>query len=486
MYKGLSKSRVIAHIQCPRRLWLQTYKPELIADNNQVSMQLSTGIHVGEVARSLYPDGILVTTGDLDKAVSDTRNHLSGSASPLFEAAFKADDILVLADLLIPAGGKWRMIEVKSSASVKPYYITDATIQTWVAMQSGLALESTEIAHIDTSFTYPGNGDYDGLFAYSDISDEVDQCLDLVPEWIDQANQTLSGDEPVIEAGEQCYSPYTCPFMDYCVPDNGDLEPFPPEILPYGRVIAAELRAEGYTDIRDVPLERLSKPRHRRIWEVTRSNRAYLDDIARETVCNLPYPRYFIDFETIQLAVPIWAGTRPYSQIPFQWSCHIEYEDKTTQHFEFLADGKSDPRRDFIVSLLAAVGTEGPVIVYNVGFERTRLKELADYYSDLAPAIHAVIERLFDLLPLAREHYYHQDMHGSWSIKKVLPTIAPDLSYSDLDVGDGGMAMEAFAEMMLPGTSPERHAQLYNALLKYCELDTWAMVVIARYFEGSR
>lgn len=484
MSKGLSKSRVLAHLQCPRRLWLQAYKPEEADEDPGTSRRMETGTTVGEIAQSLYPSGTLVTKGDLGKGLADTEVLLGQPAKPLFEAAFKADGILVLADLLLPDTGGWRMAEVKSSASVKPYHITDASVQTWVARQAGLPLTRTEIAHIDTSFVYPGGEDYNGLFYFADITEEVEAHQADVPVWLEEARNTLAGVEPQIEPGDHCSDPFPCPFGLYCTPEGIEVEEFPVEILPYGGKVAKELREEGYGDLREVPEGRLTNPKHQRVWESTLNNRVILDDEAGETVKSLPYPRYYIDFETIQLAIPVWAGTRPYSQIPFQWSCHIEKSDGTVVHLEYLGDGRNDPRRSFIESLIAAVGSDGPVIVYNAAFERTRLKELAEDYPDLAQSINAIIKRIFDLLPLARQHYYHPDMHGSWSIKAVLPTIAPELAYDDLEVTDGGMAMEAFAEMMSDDISPERYKQLYNSLLKYCERDTWAMVRIAHFFEG--
>jgi hypothetical protein len=152
-------------------------------------------------------------------------------------------------------------------------------------------------------------------------------------------------------------------------------------------------------------------------------------------------------------------------------------------HCAFLADGQSDPRRPFAEKLINAVGTDGPVFVYNAPFERSQMQGLAKYYSDLAPPLHAAIDRIVDLLPIARDHYYHPDMRGSWSIKAVLPTIAPGLAYDNLKVANGRMAAKAFAEIMQPTTSHERRQQLRDALLSYCKLDTLAMVKIAHYFE---
>lgn len=495
---GLSKSRILLHRQCPKRLWLKVHRPELeeIDDGNQA--RFATGTYVGEVAQQLYPDGVLVDGDDLGQAVIDTQAILAGEKRPIFEATLQADGLLIRADLLLPsplpnslpqagegANYGYRMVEVKSSTSVKDYHLTDAAIQSWVAQQAKLPLTSVEIAHIDNSFVYPGGGDYQGLFHYADISDQIADMKAEVPDWIKAARETLSGEEPCIAPGTQCDTPFECPFFGYCSPMVEIKDAFPPEVLPYGGTLAATLRAEGYTDLRDVPEERMENWKHQRVWRATKSGEAELNPEAGKRIAALPYPRYYIDFETINPAVPVWAGTRPYMQVPFQWSCHIETAKGAMTHCAFLADGQSDPRRHFAESLIEAVGTDGPIFVYNAPFERSRMQELAEYYPDLAPALQAAIGRIVDLLPIAREHYYHPEMRGSWSIKAVLPTIAPDLAYDNLEVANGGKAQEAFTEIMLPETLPERRQQLHEALLLYCERDTLAMVRIAHYFEGG-
>lgn len=480
---GLSKSRLLLHRQCPKRLWLRVYRPELeeVDDGNQA--RFATGTYVGEVAQQLYPDGVLIDGEDLRQAVADTQAILASEKHPIFEATLQADGLLIRADLLLPDRDGFRMVEVKSSTKVKDYHLTDAAIQSWVAQQAGLSLSSVEIAHIDNSFVYPGGGDYQGLLHYADISEQISGMKAEVPEWINAARETLSGSEPCIAPGAQCDTPFECPFSGYCSPRVEIVDAFPPEVLPYGGTLAATLRAEGYTDLRDVPEERMENWKHQRVWQVTKSGQAVLNPEAGKMIAALPYPRYYIDFETINPAVPVWAGTRPYMQVPFQWSCHIETAKGVMKHCAFLADGQSDPRRPFAERLINAVGVDGPVFVYNAPFERSRMQELADCYPDLAPALQAAIDRLVDLLPIAREHYYHPEMRGSWSIKAVLPTIAPDLAYDNLEVANGGMAQEAFTEIMNAETLPERHQQLHDALLLYCERDTLAMVRIAHYFE---
>ncbi len=339
------------------------------------------------------------------------------------------------------------------------------------------------MAHIDTTFVYPGDGDYLGLFHHADVSAEVQAREPEVRALVIAAKALLAGDDPLTPTGAQCRRPYACPFLPHCQPEAADADHFPLETLPRGGQVVADLRAKGYSDLRDVPEAELSNWRHQRVWRVTRDNQPFLDPQARGVLAGWGWPRYYLDFESIQFAVPLWVGTRPFMQIPFQWSCHIEDAQGGMRHEAFLAADAADPRPAFAESLVACLGTAGPILVYCAAFEGSRLAELAVAFADLAPALNAIKARLVDLLPLARAHYYHRDMRGSWSLKSVLPTLAPELSYENLAVADGGMAMEAFQEMIGAETAEIRRAQLRQALLQYCERDTWAMVKIAHYFQ---
>lgn len=481
---GLSKSRILAHRQCPRRLWLQTYRPELAEEDAGVTTRMSAGTQAGEVARTLVPGGVLVDADDLLQALRDTETLLADPATPIFEATLQADWVLVRIDLLLPDQDGYRLAEVKSSTHVKDYHLSDAAVQSWVAKNAGVAITRTEIAHIDSSFVYPGGGDYRGLFAHADISEQIAPLEAEVPAWIAAACQTLRGNEPEVEPGGRCNTPFSCPFQGYCIPAQEGETGFPPEILPYGKALAAQLRIEGYDDLRNVPEGRLTKLQHRRVWQATRDSRPHLDVEAGEIVRALPLPRFYLDFETIDFAVPIWAGTRPYAQIPFQWSCHVETAEGSITQQAFLSETEGDPRRAFAESLLRVLDTEGPILVYNAGFEGRIIRELAAAFPDLAPHLTAATQRLVDLLPISRKHYYHPDMRGSWSIKAVLPTIAPELAYDGLAVANGGMAQDAFREILKPATPDDRRQTLRQALLDYCERDTLAMVRMAWFFEG--
>lgn len=476
---SLSKSKIIAHRQCPKRLWLQINRPELIQISAATQVRFDEGNKVGDIARQNHKGGVFIETLNRIEAIALTKEAVA-KRETIFEGAFFEEDVMIRADLLFPEKEGYRLVEVKSSTGVKSYHVDDVTIQSWVMEKAGCTPTSMALAYINNQFVYQGDGNYEGLFAEADLSSQVKPNMPQVQCWVDAAKKTLSSPvEPAIEPGEQCTNPFTCDFISYCSPPEEGVE-YPVEILPYGKAIAAELRSDGYKDLRDVPAERLSNPKHLKVHAATLSGQAILEIGAINQMQALPYPRYYLDFETIGFAVPIWAGTRPYMQLPFQWSCHIEQADGSITHQEFLDLSGSDPREAFAKTLIEAVSTDGPVVVYNAGFEGARIKELAAAFPHLSSELLAIPERFFDLLPLARNHYYHPDMKGSWSIKEVLPTIAPELDYANLEVSDGAMAQEAYKEAIDCQTSLERKEEVRNAMLKYCEQDTIAMVKIVQ------
>lgn len=481
---GLSKSRIQYHRQCPRRLWLQAYRPQFAEVDPAMQRQFDIGNQVGELARSFHPGGVLIDAPAAAQQLADTARVLAGPPRPVFEATFEADGVLVRADLLLPDAGSYRLVEVKSATTVKPYYLDDAAIQAWVMRKAGIPITRVEVAVIDTSFTYRGDGDYTGLLKHVDVTVATRGFESHIPGWVSAARDTLASKEPLIEVGEQCEKPHRCPFFASCAPKRlaGAQADYPVEILPHADELAIDLRIEGYDDMREVPLHRLKNPIHQRIQRVCTSGRYELSPEAQDEIRPQPYPRYYLDFETINPAIPVWPSTRPYQQIPFQWSCHVESKNGALDHKAFLAPGVGDPRRAFAESLVEALGTTGTLFVYNAGTERSHMRHLALCFPDLAPALNAAIARIVDLLPIARQHYYHPDMLGSWSIKAVLPTIAPELAYDNLEVSDGTQAMQVFAELMNPVLSLARRASLHESLLRYCERDTLAMVKVAHFF----
>jgi hypothetical protein len=243
-----------------------------------------------------------------------------------------------------------------------------------------------------------------------------------------------------------------------------------------------ELMHGGYSDVRDVPEALLESDMQRRIWQQSRLEAPFVGAELRELVRALAFPRHYLDFETIGPAVPIFAGTRPFEALPFQWSCHIEKSRGAIEHEEFLDFGSAPPMRALAEHLLATLGLAGPIVVYTP-YERRVLTELAARFPDLSARLAALKERIVDLHPITRRYYYHPAMHGSWSIKAVLPTVAPDLGYETLgEVRDGLAAQAAYLEAIEAKTSAPRRAALRRALLDYCRHDTLALVRLVEFF----
>lgn len=502
----LSKSRLVAALQCERRLWLAVHRPELQVVDAATQAVFDAGNRVGEVAREVaareWGQGELIDVtglGGWEGGFRRCREALQGAkqrgeAAVLFEAPFISPDFAVIADIVVlqPDGQLW-LIEVKSSTTIdgKPH-VDDATFQAHAMARSGFPADKVFVRVINTSFVYPGGGDYRGLFRDEDVTEAVRARLPNVDAFVSRQRAVAAGVEPEIRPGEHCSKPYDCPFRTHCddwlAEWDGPLPEYPVALFDkrhMGRLTALErnqIAKRGWADARDIPAGFLSDHRANAIARAIADRQPWVAPGLRPALRSLPYPRYHFDFESINPAVPFWSGTRPYQQVPFQWSCHVEHADGRLEHHMFLDVSGADPRRacaERIAQLMGGIG--GSVIVYFQAFEESRLRELARDLPDLAPALTRVIDKLRDLLPILREHYYHPAQQGSYSLKAVLPTVVPTLDYSALDeVRDGGAAQRAYLEAIDPATATERREQLRDRLERYCELDTLAMVEMVR------
>ena len=383
---------------------------------------------------------------------------------------------------------KWKMVEVKSSASVKDYHREDIAVQAYVAQAAGVKLKSVALAHIDSSWVYPGEEDYRGLLLENDLTAETFARFDEVREWITGAHKIVAqSSEPAIDVGDHCYDPFECGFCAYC--NRGKVQPeYPINLLPRFSAAKREQMAEqGVDDLRGVPDDILND-KQALVKAHTLANTIYFDAVgAAADLAPYGFPSYFLDFESIQFAIPIWKGTRPYQQLVFQFSLHIVAESGELTQTAFLDLSGGDPSQSFTKELILACGDSGPVFVYNAAFEATRIRELAERFPDSSRALEGILERMVDLLPVARNRYYHPSQQGSWSIKAVLPAVVPDLSYDELEgVSDGGTAQEAFSEAIQPHTTIQRKYEIQAQLLAYCRLDTFAMVRLWQFFTARK
>lgn len=489
MTTRLSKSRFQKGLQCEKALWLAVRKPAA-ADPVTESKQwiFDQGSEVGRLAQQLFPGGVEVTEDHrhTDEALATTGRLLAEGASTLYEPAFYFDGVLVRVDVLVAAGdGSWDLYEVKSSASLKPENITDAAVQTYVVEGSGLRVRRAHIVHLDTSYVWEG-GEYDlaRLFAIEDVTDNARALLPEVPQILDEFRSMLEGPEPEVRIGRQCRTPYACDFSGYC--HAAFTCDHPVTDLPYLSEQALHALLDlGVTAIRDIPDDfgMLSASQAATV-RVVKSGLPQVDTagLARE-LAGLAWPVYHLDFETVNPALPLWPGTRPYQTVPFQYSVHVHREDGSHEHRAYLHADAGDPRRPLAERLIADLDATGSVMHYT-GFERTRLAELAEALPDLAGPIGAVIDRLVDLEPIIRRYTRHPATNGRTTIKAVLPAWCPDLSYDGLAIADGNTASTRYLRSLRGLLPPDETAALHDDLVEYCGMDTLAMVRLLETLRG--
>lgn len=484
---GLSKSKITAFEQCPKRLWLSVHRRDLAEQDEGAEARFAAGHEVGAIACALLPDGVMVEAEpDLAAALATTHALLDGGHDrPIFEATLEHDGVLVRIDVLEPDGaGGWHMAEVKSSTKAKDYHVGDLATQLWVARNAGVPVTSAAIRHIDNSFVFERDGDLNGLFTDTDLMALAETIIATRADVVAAARATLAGAEPDTAPGSHCETPFPCEFASYChaaLPVGPD---WPVTVLPNGG--GKRWIERNVIDLFDVDPAELASAVHKRVHHATVTGDVYHDVAgARAAMIDWAFPRTWLDFETISFAVPRWVGTKPYGQVPFQFSAHIEDADGMIDHREFLSLDGTDPRRACAEALVTMVPAAGAVIGYNASFEKARVLELAAAFPDMADELNRIADRVVDLLPVTRANWYHRDQCGSWSIKAVLPTIAAEMDYAGLEVKDGGSAQEAYIEAIADVCTAERRLALGAALRAYCGRDSQAMIVLARRLTGQ-
>jgi len=480
----LSKSKFLSGLQCHKRLYLEVHHPSLATKPDAATQaMLDMGTEVGELARSRFPGGVLVTAGyrQTEAALAQTEELVQDLTVPaIFEAAFLHSGVLIRADIVervLTAEGQscgWRLIEVKSSTKVKDVHLEDLAVQSDVIMGAGLTLLAVSLMHINTGYLYrDGPIDLNELFTVQDLSEAVAQRRAAVPERLAaMSRMLLQTQPPAIEPDGHCHTPYDCPFWEHCTKDK-------PErwihYLPGSKHVVDQLTLQGVTTIDEIPAGAKLSPVQRRVKE----NVEWISGKLGPLLKTVDYPVHHLDFETIMLAVPRYAFSRPYQSIPVQWSNHIELESGELVHQEFLHRDQTEPRRRWAEALIESLGKKGSICVYSA-YEEAMIKQVAEAFPEFRPAFKTIIPRLWDLHPIIKDHYYHPAFGGSYSIKSVLPAMVPSLAYDDLAIKEGGHAASQYYRMVFIETDWIERATIEGALLRYCARDTLAMVELRR------
>ena len=478
----LSKSSFIKGVQCDKQLYLYKYHYDLM-DKVTESQQavFDRGTNVGILAQKLFPGGYIATEDPKksDKAINKTIELLEQGAYVVYEAAFLFNDILVISDIIVKEGNQWSVYEVKSSTSISETYLLDASIQYYVLKNCELNIKDISIIYINNQYIRNGELDIQSLFNIESVKELVLTEQDFVEKETERLKLVLKKKRmPDIPIGSQCSNPYKCSFWGYCWKDVPEYSVF--DIANLKTEKKFELYNNGHVNLEDVPADFKLNENQRMQVESHIKSKTFIDEEAvKDFVTGIKYPVYFMDFETFMPAVPLFDNSRPYQQIPFQYSLHYK-KDKNAEleHFEFLADANGDPRLPFIKKLLDDTKAEGTILVYNRAFEITRLNEIARDFPEFNKEIDERINRIADLMiPFQKKYYYTPEMKGSYSIKYVLPALVPEMNYNELEIREGGTASIAF-ESLYYETDLFKTAEIRKNLLEYCKMDTLAMVEI--------
>ena len=478
----LSKSRFIAGLQCSLRLWHECFNPGLASEISAAQQAIfDMGHKVGELATCLYPGGILITEDHLHhkEGVQTTLKTMEDNGMPaIYEAAFTANGVRIRTDILERLDhGRWNLIEVKSSTSIKDVYIQDVAIQYHVLGRSGVNIDRAFLIHVNSQYVYDGNNlDLKNFFKLSDLTDRVIDIQDEISDMIDKFDSMLKQSEPPdILPSRHCMNPYECEFWGYCTRDMP--EHWVMELTGITQKRLNDLMAMNLRDVRDIPDNFRLSALQRRVRQSVINNKEYIAAELRPGLEGIEYPLHFLDFETIGPAIPRYAGTRPYQAIPFQWSDHILYQDERLEHREYLCDEDKDPGEEFINTLIGSLGTRGSIFIYT-NYETMVIQALAERMPRFSEMLVHVSSRFRDLYALIRRYYYHPGFYGSFSLKSVLPALVPEMSYQGLAIKEGGQASIEYLRMINPATAPEERVRIRKELLTYCSYDTLAMVRI--------
>ena len=473
---GLSKSRYCAGLQCHKLLYTKVHDRDKIPEPDAFTQYLfDQGTAAGELATKFFPGGTEIPAFPIDESIAKTQAALDKGVEHIFEAAFNFQNIHVKVDVLRNLGeNKFDIIEVKSSTRVKDQHLDDLAIQKYVLENNDLEINSTILMHMNPDYRHP-----DGeLFILSDESEKVEKRMADVPQNLESMQEMLGQDEPPeTEIGPNCKKPYECSLMKQCWQHIPEMSVFN---IPNLRNAKWDYYHQNIIKLEDLPEDFIGTPGQMPFINSFRTGKPAIDYYGlQKFMSEIQEPIYFMDFETMQLAAPKYNGTKPWQQHTIQWSVHI-LENNELKHHEFIHTEDSDPREPFIQSLLEVLGDSGSIIVYSAPFEGGRLKEIAEAFPQYKEKIDNIRSRLWDQLVVFRKYYCDSKFKGSNSIKNVLPVLVPDLSYGGLEVQEGGTAMVEYTRMIgLP--DGEEKEQIKNNLLKYCNLDTLAMVKIHEF-----
>lgn len=476
----LSKSKYLAGLQCHKLLWFELNDPDEGAEPDAALEEtFRQGRLVGDEAKKLYPDGIEIPRDYRKPRASfgPTLEKLK-LRKPLFEPGFQYGSAYAFLDILEPDGrDAWNIVEVKSTSGVEESHLEDVALQLYICEEAGLRIRKCYLLHINTDYVRKGDIDPKKLFTKEDITAEVRPLVSQVATRLKEMIRfAVSKSAPEVKIGPHCDDPHECAFKEKC----WDIVPEQSIFTLYNMRSKKkfELFEGGWLGLKDLPDEVIENDKHRIQVDACRCGEPYADKSAiKSFLKTLKYPLRFLDFESYSGAIPMLDGFRPYQQVPFQFSLHVvEREGVEPKHVSYLAEGRQDPRRDFLNRLKETLGNEGSIVVYNKTFEVGVLRDCCAALSGSKSWLKGIEKRIVDLRdPFRMFHYYHPDQCGSASIKDVLPALTGK-NYGHLEIQDGGSASREYMRVTYGDVTDVEKRRVRESLERYCELDTMGMI----------
>lgn len=475
----LTKSLYTLGLDCPRLLWKKVHQPETLPPFDKIrQFRTSQGNIIGDLARKLYPKGILLPE---DKSLYKQNLKLTQEAIKnrqlCFEAGIEHQNLYARADVLIPVEkDQWDIAEVKSSTKIKDKHYHDISFQRHLFQLAGLKIRNCYIITLNTNYEKHGEINPKEILNTTDVTSEVIEISQDIEQRITFLQEIINKkEEPTdINITNLCKNGKKC--------DCKECYNFLPQqnIFQISRigVKANKLLEEHITLIKDIPEDfKLSKNQAiQRTCAINNQVHINKQEI-KQFVDNLTCPIYYFDFEGFSTAIPMYDGVTPYDDIPFQYSLHID-DGNTVTHKEFLHDSKEDPRRLILDKMKKDLGTSGSIVVYAKTYEVGVLNKLAKQFPEDKEWVESIKKRIVDLMkPFSNFSYYNPKQKGKCSLKDILP-ILTSKTHSDLNIGEGQLAYITFLDTILTDMSPSEIKQTRKDLLEYCKLDTEAMMLI--------
>jgi len=441
--------------------------------------RINEGIEIGKMAHALYPQGKLINEG------SNINNHQrtqllinDDSVQVIFEATFIYNENIAKADILERINGKWHLVEVKSSSAsdvIKDKLIDDLAYTATILELCGITLEKTSLLLV--SKNYRLGMDKKDFFVEVNCTEQVNKRrLHFVSKLNGTSQITGMVDRPEPKFIYQCKA---CDFyVNNCLGKNVDNPIFD---LPHlNEKSFNKFSEEKISLVNQIPDEyKLTQPQ-KTVWTAVKNKKQSIDkDKLKQLLEKIIFPAYYLDFESVSTAIPLYQNIGPYQEIVTQYSLHkFSALNSSAEHFEFLADYNKDDRKKLAEKLLIDIGKDGSVVVYHAQAEKRFLNNLIKAAPEYTNELTAIIDRIVDLEEIIKKTYYHPMFHGSYSIKVVLPVLVPEMSYKNLVIGDGQSANVVFAELARGKYSTQEAETLCKELRSYCKQDTLAMVKI--------